>query len=116
MSNRFTKGKGLFGTIAVGSGGLKVGAGATIKAINYGTLLAVHGTILPARMGTVTTALAGLAAADIVVADVLTPTAGLGFCGVAPAAGTLSTYLVNPTAGTIGPGTFSLTYAHIDLT
>ena len=144
-SNRFTKGKGLFGTIAVsgatalqaitgttlaltgaltGTSGSLSGAlqaaslklgGATINDVIYGTLNAVHGTILPGGIGTVTTALAGLAAADLVIANVLTPTADLVFSGVKPGAGTLTTYLTNPTSGTVSPGTFALTYGHIDL-
>ena len=116
MSNRFTKGKGLFGMIAVGSGGLTLGTSATVKAINYGTLSVIHGTILPSRMGTVATALSGLAAADIVVGDPVTLTTGIGLAGVSPGAGTLTTFLVNPTTGTIAPGTFALTYAQFDLT
>lgn len=117
MSNRLTKGKGLFGAIVVGEGGIKLGTGANLKAINYGTLSVVHGTVLPNRMGTVTMALSGLAAADILdLNPPAAPTGGLGFAGAAPAAGTVSVFLVNPTAGTISPGTIAFTYAHFDLT
>lgn len=143
MSNRLTKGKGLFGALetsgdvtiggaahiggtlgvvgAVGITGALTAAsiglgGATLKDVTFGTLSVVHGTILPGGIGTVAQAFAGLAAADIVAANVLTPTADLIFGGVKPAAGTISTYLTNPTAGTVSPGTFTLTYAHFDLT
>lgn len=133
MANRLTKGKGLFGALhvtgathvggtfgATGAAafpaGVTVGAGAVFKGVNFGTLLAVHGTVLPGGIGTVATALANLAAADIVAPNVLTPTAGLVLTGVKPAVGTLTTYLTNPTSGTISPGTFSMTYAHFDLT
>lgn len=110
MANRLTKGKGLFGA-------LQLGGGAVVKAINYGTLSVVHGTVLPNRMGTVTMALSGLAAADIIDLNLpASPTAGLGFAGAAPAAGTVSIFLVNPTAGTVSPGTIPFTYAHFDLT
>lgn len=114
--NRLTKGAALFGRIAIGSGGLKLGSGATLKAINYGTLSAVHGTVLPGGIGTITTAFAGLAAADMVLANPLAPTAGLVLNNVKPAAGTLTAYLTNPTSGTVQPGTFTMTYAQFDLT
>lgn len=110
MANRLTKGKGLFGA-------LQLGGGAVVKAINYGTLSVVHGTVLPNRMGTVTMALSGLAAADALLMNPpASPTEGLGFAGAAPAAGTVSVFLVNPTPGTIQPGTIAFTYAHFDLT
>lgn len=114
--NRMTKGRGLFGRIATNA--LQVGgdASAVLRGVNYGTLNAVHGTILPGGIGTVSTALAGLAATDAVIANVLTPTGGLVFNGVKPIAGTLTTYLSNPTSGTVAPGTFALTYAQFDLT
>lgn len=110
MSNRLTKGKIL-------AGALQVGSGETIKGFEYGTLSVVHGTILPNRMGTVTQAFTDLAAADIVSFNLpAAPTGDLGFAGAAPAAGTVSTFWVNPTAGTISPGTIALTYLHFDLT
>lgn len=109
MSNRLTKGLGLFGAIQVGSG-------ARFGGFSYGTLSVVHGTILPNRMGTVTMAMSGLAAADILEMNPpAAPTAGLGFCGAAPAAGTISIFLVNPTAGTVSPGTMAFTYARLSL-
>ncbi len=116
--NRFTKGAALIGRMVVGNGGLRVGpsTAANLKAINYGTLSIVHGTILPAAIGTVSVALAGLAAADIVQANPVALTAGVVYGGVTPVAGTLKTYVLNPSAGTIAPGTFSLTYAQFDLT
>ena len=110
MSNRLTKGKIL-------AGALQLGGGSDVKAFNYGTLSVVHGTILPNRMGTVTQELSGLAAADIVAFNLpASPTGGLGYCGAAPAAGTVSTFWVNPTAGTISPGTIAMPYLHVDLT
>jgi hypothetical protein len=112
--NRLTKGKGLFGVLATTQ--LQIGSGATMRGVNYGTLNAVHGTILPGGIGTVNTALAGVAATDIVTPNILTPTAGLVLTGVKPGAGTLTAYLTNPTSGTVQPGTFSMTYAHLDLT
>jgi len=110
VSNRLTKGKVLAGAIQIGSGDV-------LKGIVYGTLSVVHGTVLPNRMGTVTQALASLAAADVIVFNPpAAPTGGLGYSGAAPAAGTVSTFWVNPTAGTISPGTIALTYVLVDLT
>lgn len=106
MANRITKGKGLFGAIGIGS------SGQMLQGVSYGTLSVVHGTILPNRMGTVSMALSGLAATDILSMNMpAAPTAGLGFAGAAPAAGTVAVFLVNPTAGTVSPGTIAFTYA-----
>lgn len=111
MANRLTKGKGLFGALQVGGGN------ATLKGLSFGTLSVVHGTVLPNRMGTVTMAFSGLAAADgIALMPPAAPTAGLGYCGAAPAAGTINVFLVNPTSGTVSPGTIAFTYVHHDLT
>lgn len=110
MANRLTKGKALFAS-------LQLSGGAVVKAINYGTLSVIHGTVLPNRMGTATAALSGLAAADILQMNPpAAPTGGLGYCGANPAAGTATVFLVNPTAGTVAPGTIAFTYAHFDLT
>lgn len=110
-------GASVFTGAMTATGGVTPGAGSPLKAINYGTLSVVHGTILPNRMGTVTMAFAGLAAADAVVLHPpAAPTAGLGYGGAAPAAGTVNVFLVNPTAGTVSPGTMAMTYAHFDLT
>lgn len=110
MANRLTKGRGLFGSFAVGA------SGANIRAIKSGSLSVVHGTILPGRMGTASVALAGLAVGDNVSLNPGTLTAGLGLCGGQSKAGTLDVYVVNPTSGTVSPGTFSASYVHFDLT
>lgn len=112
MANRFTKGAALVGRLKIGS------SNATMKGVNYGTLSAVYGTILPGRLGTVSVALAGVAVGDVVAAQfgTVSPVAGLGFSGAAPAAGTVHLFFMNPTAGTLAPGTVPMTYAHFDLT
>lgn len=110
MANRITKGRGIFGSLAIGSGATN------IRGIKSGSLSVIHGTILPNRMGTASVALADLAVGDNVSLNPGTLTAGLGLCGAQPKAGTLDVYLVNPTAGTISPGTFSASYVLYDLT
>lgn len=111
MANRLTKGKGLFGAVQIGAGG------AAIKGWSYGTLSVVHGTVLPTRMGTVSMAFSGLGAADIVNLQMpASPTAGLGYAGHATAAGSIHVFVVNPTSGTVSPGTLLMPYLWHDLT
>lgn len=112
MGNRFTKGRGLLGSLKIGSGN------AIFKAVNYGTLSAVYGTILPGQIGTVAAAMSGLAVGDVVSANfgTIAPPNGLGLAGQAPGAGTVRLFFVNATTGTLAPGTVPVTYAHFDLT
>lgn len=107
--NRFTKGRGAFGALSIGSGPI-------IRGISYGVLSVVHGTILPGQAGTIAVAVTGMAAADIVMPNPGTLAAGLLFGGVNPIAGTLRVYVGNITTGTIQPGTFGVTYGWLDLT
>lgn len=103
--------------VALQRGKIIFGTGVSLKSLTFGTLSVVHGTILPNRMGTVSTAVTGMAATDMVTMSMpASPTAGVGYGGCAPASGTLHVFLVNPTAGTISPGTLSMPYLWHDLT
>lgn len=112
MANRITKGRALIGTLKIGSSNVPM------KGVSYGTFSAVYGTILPGQIGTVAIALTGLAVGDVIAAQfgTIAPPNGLGFSGAAPAAGTVRLFFMNPTLGTLAPGTVPMTYAHIDLT
>lgn len=124
MSNRLTKGKGLFGAIAATTqtvsglltvGSLNLGTD-TLKDIVHGTANVVHGTILPGGIGTIAQALAGLAAGDGLLVNPGALTGGLVWGHATPGAGTMTSYLTNPTSGTVSPGTFSVTYTVFDFT
>jgi hypothetical protein len=110
MANRFTRGRGLFGSVTVGGG-------SNIAGIASGTVSVDFGSVSANTTGSKTVTITGVADGDVVVLNPGALTAGLAFAGAAvTAANTVTVYAVNTTGSAIDNAAVDFDYLWFDLT